>query len=138
MTDIFNSEFSKDFERGFEEIFGKTPHGFFNSFETRLEDARYSHKVTRRLEDGVVTLITDLPGVKKEDLEVSFEELADNNGTRLLIAGVRDGRDVKVTARLNDRVKQDEANATLENGVLTITVPLEEDSVPKVTKVKIS
>ncbi|KAJ3691647.1 hypothetical protein LUZ61_020811 [Rhynchospora tenuis] len=91
----------------------------------------------------------DLPGMKKEDVKVEVEE-----GNVLKISGERcgekddnDGKWHRVERssgkflrrfRLPGKVKVDQVKATMENGVLTVTVPKEEVKKPEVKAIEIS
>ncbi|KAG1330660.1 16.9 kDa class I heat shock protein 2 [Cocos nucifera] len=91
----------------------------------------------------------DLPGLKKEEVKVEVEE------SRVLqISGERsrekeDKNDkwhrVERTSgkflrrfRLPENAKVDQVEATMENGVLTVKVPKEEDKKPEVKAIQIS
>ncbi|KAF5201361.1 17.3 kDa class I heat shock protein [Thalictrum thalictroides] len=91
----------------------------------------------------------DLPGLKKEEVKVEVEE-----GKVLQISGERS----KETEEKNDKwhrverssgkffrrfklpenAKVDEVKATMENGVLTVTVPKQEIKKPEVKSIEIS
>ncbi|KAK9057488.1 hypothetical protein SSX86_022324 [Deinandra increscens subsp. villosa] len=91
----------------------------------------------------------DLPGIKKEEVKVEVED-----GRVLQITGERnvekeDKNDTwhrverssgKFTRRfrLPENAKLDEVKAAMENGVLTITVPKEEEKKPDVKSIQIS
>lgn len=134
MTDFFSATSFEEFFKGLE----KEAAPFWSSFETRVSDvSRAIQKVKRSEADGVVTLTTDLPGVKKDSLKVSFEDL-EGGGTRFSVDAKRDDTDLKFSVKLNDRVQADAAAASLEDGVLTVTVPTVEATKPTVTEVKVS
>ncbi|KAJ4834439.1 hypothetical protein Tsubulata_007887 [Turnera subulata] len=91
----------------------------------------------------------DLPGLKKEEVKVEVEE-----GRILQISGERskeqeDKNDkwhrVERSSgkflrrfRLPDNTKMDQVKASMENGVLTVTVPKEEEKKPEVKAIDIS
>ncbi|CAM8913102.1 hypothetical protein QQ045_031468 [Rhodiola kirilowii] len=91
----------------------------------------------------------DLPGMKKEEVKVEVEE-----GRVLQISGERSkeqeekndkwhrierssGKFVR-RFRLPENAKMDEVKASMENGVLTVTVPKQEMKKPEVKAIEIS
>lgn len=91
----------------------------------------------------------DLPGMKKEEVKVEVED-----GRVLQISGERsreqeqkDDRWHRVERssgkfmrrfRLPENAKMDQVKAAMENGVLTVTVPKEEEKKPEVKSIQIS
>ncbi|WOK93312.1 18.1 kDa class I heat shock protein [Canna indica] len=91
----------------------------------------------------------DLPGVKKEEVKVEVEE-----GRVLQISGERSKESEEKNDkwhrverssgkflrrfRLPENAKVDQVKATMENGVLTVTVPKEEVKKPEVKSIEIS
>ncbi|OAY80663.1 16.9 kDa class I heat shock protein 2-like [Ananas comosus] len=91
----------------------------------------------------------DLPGVKREEVKVEVEE-----GGILQISGERSKEKEEKTDkwhrverssgkflrrfRLPENAKLDEVKATMENGVLTVTVPKTEVKKPEVKAIEIS
>ncbi|XP_020233761.1 18.2 kDa class I heat shock protein [Cajanus cajan] len=91
----------------------------------------------------------DLPGLKKEEVKVEVED-----GSILQISGERSrekeekddkwhrverssGKFVR-RFRLPENAKMDQVKAAMENGVLTVTVPKEEQKKPEVKSIQIS
>ncbi|KAH0710143.1 hypothetical protein KY284_011570 [Solanum tuberosum] len=91
----------------------------------------------------------DVPGIKKEEVKVEVEE-----GRILQISGERSkeqeekndqwhcmerssGKFVR-RFKLPENVKMEEIKAAMENGVLTVTVPKEEEKKPEVKAINIS
>lgn len=99
-------------------------------------------------EDAVIVRTSPVMGVRIEDIDVSF------TGDTLTIRG-KTQTDVEVdessflrrerrfgdfhrTLTIPRPIKAEEASANYENGVLTITIPKEEEARPKVIEVKAS
>ncbi|KAJ4978232.1 hypothetical protein NE237_009012 [Protea cynaroides] len=91
----------------------------------------------------------DLPGLKKEEVKVEVEE-----GRVLQISGERSKEQEEKNDqwhrverssgkflrrfRLPENVKMDQVKASMENGVLTVTIPKEEVKKPEVKAIEIS
>ncbi|WMV60118.1 hypothetical protein MTR67_053503 [Solanum verrucosum] len=81
----------------------------------------------------------DVPGIKKEEVKVEVEE-----GRILQISGERSKEQERSSGkfvrrfRLPENVKMGEIKAAMENGVLTVTVPKEEEKKPEVKAIDIS
>jgi len=104
----------------------------------------YSPAVDIRRTDDALTLVADLPGVRKADLEIGIED-----GVLTITAPV-----AEVEARhkpvyreygvggyvrrfsLSDKIDQARISAELEDGVLTVTLPKAERLQPRKIEVK--
>ncbi|GAY38158.1 hypothetical protein CUMW_034560 [Citrus unshiu] len=91
----------------------------------------------------------DLPGLRKEEVKVEVEE-----GRILQISGERSKEQEEKNDkwhrverssgkflrrfRLPDNAKMEQVKASMENGVLTVTVPKEEEKKPEVKAIEIS
>ncbi|KAK4416736.1 class I heat shock protein [Sesamum alatum] len=77
----------------------------------------------------------DVPGLKKEEVKVEVED-----GNVLQISGERSVRrgEERHMAPLPENAKMDQIKASMENGVLTVTVPKEEVKQPEVKAIEIS
>lgn len=139
-----------DFEREFSKM--------FNSVESRFgisrskEDDEYENAVWMPLTDIYenkenFSLKVDLPGIKKEDVKISF-----SNG-KLSISGERiqeeETKDAKChrieksygryfrSFNLPELIQADKINAEFNNGQLTITIPKAEEAKPKEIEIKV-
>ena len=134
MTDFFGKDPFKTF---FEDLERETA-PFWNSFESRITEAKQAlHKVNKNVTDGVVTLETDLPGVKKKDMKLTFLNF-ELGGTRIIVNAKRGENEIKFAVNIKETVLASEAVAELSNGVLRITVPVFVPPVQNVTEVKVS
>lgn len=93
--------------------------------------------------DDSLVVVADMPGVKKDDLEISVE----NN---LLTIHARPGVAMDESAlmrefslgeyfrqfTLGDKVDRDRITASLDQGVLTLSLPRAEEAKPRLIKVK--
>ena len=88
-------------------------------------------------ENHVYTLKADLPGVSKENLDISFE-----NGELTILGKVQprteepnytefSASDYKRTFTVSDEIDSAKIAASLENGVLTLTLPKSEKAKPR-------
>jgi len=140
-----------DFEREFNKM--------FNSFENRFgisrskeEDNEYENAVWMPLTDIYenkenYTLKLDLPGIKKEDVKISFVD------GKLSISGERtqegEHKDSKChriersfgrsyrSFNLPEHVQSEKINAEFKDGQLTISIPKAEEAKPKEIEIKV-
>ncbi len=139
-----------DFEREFSRM--------FNSLESRFgitrskEDDEYENAVWMPLTDiyedkDKYTLKLDLPGIKKEDVKISYVD------GRLSISGERaqesEHKDSKChriersfgkyyrSFNLPEHIQSDKINAEFKDGQLTISVPKAEEAKPKEIEIKV-
>ena len=130
----------------------------FNSFESKFgisrskEDSEYENAVWMPLTDiyennDNFTLKVDLPGIKKEDVKISF-----TNG-KINISGERthdvENKDAKChrieksygkyfrSFNLPELIKAEKINAEFDNGQLTITIPKAEEAKPKEIEIRV-
>lgn len=137
MADDFSSNPFKgvfDLLDGFE----KKTAPYYASFERKIDDLiRGIRKVQKTVEEGVVTLEADVPGMKKKDIVVSLKDYG-ALGTKLIVEGKRGERQLKISFVFQERVDASEAKAELSAGVLKVTVPVAPEPTDDITVVKIS
>ena len=137
-----------------EREFGKLFDSFNNRFglKSSKEDEDFMNAVWSPLTDVVedqdkYSLHLDLPGVKKEDVKITY-----NNG-QLVISGERKSENVHKDAtyhhverafgkyyrafNLPEKIVEDKINADFKDGMLNITIPKAEETKPKQIEVKI-
>ncbi|KAJ4971305.1 hypothetical protein NE237_004404 [Protea cynaroides] len=142
-------------------IFGGRRTNVFDPFSLDIWDPFGTSSVSSDTEAFVNTRIdwketpeahifkADLPGLKKEEVKVEVEE-----GSVLQISGERSKEKEEKNDkwhrverssgkflrrfRLPQNAKVDQVKATMENGVLTVTVPKEEVKKPEVKAIEIS
>jgi HSP20 family protein len=95
-------------------------------------------------DDGKILLRLEMPGVKKENLDVNIEnnqlkilgkrEAAEEEGT-YIIKERREG-DFYQVYTLDETVDKNKVDATMENGVLLLTLYLKEAEKPKKIEIK--
>ncbi len=94
------------------------------------------------------TVITSLPGIPADKLNISVQDdtltisgeipaIAPAEGTRALVTERVSGRFSRVV-RLPQPVQADAVEATLDNGVLTLTLPKRPELQPRTVSVKIN
>ncbi|SFF85679.1 HSP20 family protein [Halopelagius inordinatus] len=84
-------------------------------------------------EDDEFVVVADLPGVEKEDIDLTITERVltieathetdEQHGSEEYIRRERRHESVRRTVRLPEDIVADEASASYNNGVLTVTLP---------------
>jgi HSP20 family protein len=140
-----------DFEREFNKM--------FNSFENRFgisrskeEDNEYENAVWMPLTDIYedkenYTLKLDLPGIKKEDVKISFVDgKLSISGERTQESEHKDSKCHRIersfgryyrSFNLPEHVQSDKINAEFKDGQLTISIPKAEEAKPKEIEIKV-
>ena len=87
-----------------------------------------------------MTITADLPGVRKEDLEIDLKEglltiqgrvgVNEYDGTRALYSEYNVGSFYR-RFRLGEVIDQEQIGANLEDGVLTLSLPKKEKAMPR-------
>ncbi len=95
-----------------------------------------------------VTIQVELPGMKKEDFELSLQDgVLTISGERKFEEEKREGESFRRerlfgafsrSVTLPSAVKAEEVKATYEDGVLTVTLPKAEEAIPKKIQVNIN
>jgi HSP20 family protein len=94
-------------------------------------------------EDGKIQIVVEMPGVRKENLEVRME----NNELRILgrrdlpldakyVLKERRPGDYLQSFTLDETVDQARVDAAIQNGVLTLTLELKEQVKPRTIRVR--
>ncbi|ESR38004.1 17.6 kDa class I heat shock protein 3 [Citrus sinensis] len=129
--------------------------GFFSSALTNVpssdrETSQFANAIIDWKETPQAHVFkADLPGLRKEEVKVEVEE-----GRILKISGERSKEQEEKNDkwhrverssgkflrrfRLPDNAKMEQVKASMENGVLTVTVPKEEEKKPEVKAIEIS
>ncbi|KAK3023271.1 hypothetical protein RJ639_044242 [Escallonia herrerae] len=139
-------------------FFGGRPSDLFDPFSLDLWDpfftagetsAFMSTRVDWKETPEAHIFKADLPGLKKEQVKVEVEEgrVLQISGERSKEQGEKNDRWHRVERssgkflrrfRLPENAKLDQVKASMENGVLTVTVAKEEEKKPMVTAIDIS
>ena len=131
----------------------------FNSLESRFgisksndADAEYENAVWMPLTDiyeskDNFSLKIDLPGIKKEDVKISFTNGKLNiSGERIQEEETKDAKCHRIeksygkyfrSFNLPELIQADKINAEFNNGQLTITIPKAEEAKPKEIEIKV-
>jgi HSP20 family molecular chaperone IbpA len=111
------------------------------SKEEKTVPARYYIPTTDIYEtDEALTLVMELPGVEKDDVEVKLEgdvlqvegriDFTKYDGMEPVYAEYNIGHYARAFT-LSDKVNQDGISADLRDGVLTLTLPKAKEAVPR-------
>lgn len=129
---------SRPFDRLFEELVGRR--------QVLDESGLLAPAVDVLEDDQSVTVSAELPGLRKEDVQIQFEngllsisgekcEESEKKGRTFHRVERRFGAFNRVFA-LPQGANVDKAEAEFKDGVLTIRMPLREEAKPKVLKIK--
>jgi HSP20 family protein len=130
-TDPFRSSFNRMLEQTFNDFFTARP-------ADDVANRGWLPAVDIRETDETLALLVDLPGMKREDVEITLE-----NGTLTLRGERKFEKDVKEenyhriervygnfarSFTLPRNVQSDKVKATFDNGVLTVELPKSEEA----------
>jgi HSP20 family protein len=140
-----------DFEREFGRMFNSLENRFGIS-RSKEEDAEYENAVWMPLTDiyedkDKYSLKLDLPGIKKEDVKISFVDgKLSISGERAQESEHKDSKCHRIersfgkyyrSFSLPENIQSDKINAEFNNGQLSITVPKAEEAKPKEIEIKV-
>jgi len=140
-----------DFEREFNKMFNSLENRFGIS-KSKNVDAEYENAVWTPLTDiyennDNFTLKIDLPGIKKEEVKISFTNGKLNiNGERIQQVENKDEKCHRIekaygkyfrSFTLPELIQAEKINAEFADGQLTITVPKAEEAKPKEIEIKV-
>ena len=127
-------------------LFGPTLFdGVFDDFFAQVRSASAGPRFTSHDEGNAVVLRAEVPGLSEKDIHISFE-----NGT-LTISGERkieapEGYQARIRERTNMRfarsfslssqMEVEKAEAKIEHGVLTLTIPRRPEAQPRQIQIK--
>lgn len=147
-TNVFDP-FSSDIWDPLDGFFSSTLANAPNSSAARETAAFVGARIDWKETPEAHVFKADLPGLKKEEVKVEVEE-----GRVLQICGERSKEQEEKNDkwhrierssgkflrrfRLPENAKMDEVKASMENGVLTVTVPKTEEKKPEVKPIEIS
>lgn len=120
---------------------------FFDNFLDDMEHEIEPKKLSKMMkcdiyeEDGMYHVVVDVPGFKKEDIHVEYE----NGYLKIVATHSEDEKNHKkymrrerfTTSRcersfyLGEGLKEDEIKAEFKNGILKVTIPMTEKEEPK-------
>jgi HSP20 family protein len=134
-----------DIKKGFEVI-----NTILNTLEGNKEDspiASFTPRVNTRESDDAYYIELDLPGVKKDDIEITTEDnILTISGERKFKDEVKEENYYKVESHygkysrsftLPENIDISAINAKNENGVLEVTIPKKDDENKKLRKIEI-
>ena len=140
-----------DFEREFNKMFNSLENRYGIS-KSKDVDTEYENAVWMPLTDiyenkDNFSLKIDLPGIKKEDVKISFANGKLNiSGERTQEEETKDAKSHRIersygkyfrSFNLPELIQADKINAEFNNGQLTITIPKAEEAKPKEIEIKV-
>ncbi len=119
----------------------------FNAHWAKQEGfSNYSPRVDIVEEESNYRLVTDLPGMTKDDINISLEKdvltisgerpVQEKSDKEKMYLNERSFGKFTRSFNLNKSIKSDKINASFDNGVLTMILPKQDEEKPK--KIKIS
>jgi len=137
----------REFNRMFHNLSNRFGFGNGDEIEREFESAVWSPLSDVYEDKDNYILKMDLPGIKKEEVKISFVDGQLNiSGERKQEKESKDGTYHRVernygryfrTFSLPIKIKQDQINAEFKDGQLTITVPKSEEAKPKEIAIKV-
>lgn len=84
-------------------------------------------------DDESYYLVAELPGVRKEDIDLKLENAMVEISAKRIVGEEDSTREINLTRSITigDDVNADAVTAKLENGVLTVTLPKAEERKPR-------
>ena len=135
-----NDLFRNRFDRLFEQAFGNFPTTFAGNGE-EVSNRAWAPAVDVRETDEALTLLVDLPGVTREDVDITVENRTLTlRGERKFEQNVERDNYQRIeraygqfarTFTLPTNVRTDDVKATFADGVLTLVLPKAEESKPR-------
>lgn len=131
----YNRFGNPDIQKGFEML-----HSMMNNLEAAREEgaiASFAPAVNTRVDEDAYYIEIDLPGVKKEDIEIATEDnILTVSGERKMREAVNEEDYYKVESlygkfarsfTLPEDVDVENIHAEMKNGVLEVTIPKRQD-----------
>lgn len=136
-------------------VYIRTPYGRFPRYRRaarypenwEMEESQVYFPVDVKEMDEIFTVTAMLPGLKPDEVDIQivnetvslkgeFKNLMDDNATYILQE--RPSGKFCRTITLSDMVDASKAEAKMENGILTLSIPKAEEAKPKTIKVTTS
>ena len=136
-------------------VYIRTPYGRFPRYRStarypenwEMEESQVYFPVDVKEMDEIFTITAMLPGLKPDEVDIQivnetvslkgeFKNLMDDNATYILQE--RPSGKFCRTITLSDMVDASKAEAKMENGILTLSIPKAEEAKPKTIKVTTS
>jgi HSP20 family protein len=114
---------------------------FFDLFSAELENTLKTNNIPKNVteNEGSYTVVYDIPGFEREEIDIEIVDSPSKPFTSqahiglLRVSAKNKERSVKKAWYLTGNIDQNNIEASLKNGVLTITLPKQETK-PKSTK----